>query len=208
MNATPSPIIPELPKAADMLERVRSEAAELRSFTITFLSLLLYVAIIISSTTHEQILRIDPVKLPLLGVDIPIVGFYWFMPGFLFFLHLYILLQHYLFSQLAFRFRAALEGETGEDTKNDLRRSLGNLPFLHWLAGQHSGFMKFLMTAITVVSLIIWTVLTFWRLQAAFLPYHDNTIVFTQRAFLLLDAALLAYLWAKILDDQNNAGRW
>ncbi len=128
LSATPSPVIPELPKAADMLERVRSEAVELRSFTITFLSLLLYVAIIISSTTHEQILRIDPVKLPLLGVEIPIAGFYWFMPSFLFFLHLYILLQHYLFSQLAFRFRAAVEREKGEDTKNDLRRSLGNLP--------------------------------------------------------------------------------
>ena len=208
MNSTPSPIIPELPKAADMLERVRAEAAELRSFTITFLSLLLYVAIIISSTTHEQILRIDPVKLPLLGVDIPIEGFYWFMPGFLFFLHMYILLQHYLFSQLAFRFRAALARETDEETKNNLRRSLGNLPFLHWLAGQHDGFMNFLMTAITVVSLIIWPVLTFWWLQAAFLPYHDNTIVWTQRAFLLLDAALLAYLWAKILDDEDDAGHW
>ena len=208
MSSTHSPIIPELPKAADMLERVRAEAAELRSFTITFLSLLLYVAIIISSTTHEQILRIDPVKLPLLGVDIPIVGFYWFMPGFLFFLHLYILLQHYLFSQLAFRFRAALERETDEETRNHLRRSLGNLPFLHWLAGRHNGFINFLMTAITVVSLIIWPLWTFWWLQAAFLPYHDNTIVWTQRAFLLLDAALLAYLWAKILDDEDDAGHW
>ncbi|MDD5319674.1 MAG: pentapeptide repeat-containing protein [Methylococcales bacterium] len=208
MDTTPPQIIPGLPKAGDMLERVRAEAAELRSFTITFMSLLLYVAIIISSTSHEQILRIDPVKLPLLNVDIPIVGFFWFMPGFLFFLHLYILLQHYLFSQRAFRFRAALERETDEETKNHLRRSLGNLPFLHWLAGQHGGFMNFLMTAITVVSLIIWPVLTFWWLQAAFLPYHDNGIVWTQRAFLLLDAALLAYLWAKILDDQDDAGRW
>lgn len=198
----------ELPKAADMLERVRTEAAELRGFTITFLSLLLYVAIIISSTTHEQILRIDPVKLPLLDVEIPIVGFYWFMPGFLFFLHLYILVQHYLFSQLAFRFRSALERESDEETKTHLRRSLGNLPFLHWLAGQHGGFMNFLMTAFTVVSLIIWPVWTFWWLQAAFLPYHDNTIVWTQRTFMLLDAALLAYLWAKILDDEDDAGRW
>lgn len=208
MNARPSSIIPELPKAADMLERVHAEATELRNFTITFLSLLLYVAIIISSTTHEQILRIDPVKLPLLNVDIPIVGFYWFMPGFLFFLHLYILLQHYLFSQLAFRFRDALERETDTDTKNHLRRSLGNLPFLHWLAGRHGGFMNFLMKAITVVSLIVWPVWTFWWLQAAFLPYHDNTIVWWQRVFLLLDATLLAYLWAKILDDQDDAGRW
>lgn len=199
---------PQLPKAADMLERVRAEAAELRGFTITFMSLLLYVAIIISSTTHEQILRIGPVKLPLLDVEIPIVGFYWFMPGFLFFLHLYILIQHYLFSQLAFRFRAALERETDADVKDNLRRSLGNLPFLHWLAGKHGGFMNFLMTAFTVVSLILWPVWTFWWLQATFLPYHDNTIVWTQRAFLLLDTGLLAYLWAKILDDSDDAGHW
>jgi hypothetical protein len=84
------------------------KAAELCNFTITFLSLLLYVALIIVSTTHEQILRIKPVKLPLLDVDIPIVEFYWFMPGFLFFMHLYILVQHYLFSQPAFRFKEAL----------------------------------------------------------------------------------------------------
>jgi len=61
---------------------------------------------------------------------------------------------------------------------------------------------------ITVVSLIVWPVWTFWWLQAAFLPYHDNTIVWWQRVFLLLDATLLAYLWAKILDDQDDAGRW
>jgi len=199
---------PGLSKAADMLERVRAEAAELRNFTITFLSLLVYIAIIIADTTHEQILRIDPVKLPLLNVDIPIAGFYWFMPGFLFFIHLYILIQHYLFSQLAFRFRTVLESETDEETINHLRRSLGNLPFLHWLAGQHDSFMNFLMNAITIVSLIIWPVWTFWWLQATFLPYHNNTIVWTQRIFLFLDVALIAYLWALILDDEDDASHW
>lgn len=198
----------ELPKAADMLERLRTEAAELRNFTITFLSLLLYVAIIITSTTHEQILRIDPVELPLLDVEIPMVGFYWFMPGFLFFLHLYILVQHYLVSQLAYRFRMSLELETDQEIINHLCRSLGNLPFLHWLVGRQKGFINLLMTAFTVLSLIIWPALTFWWLQAAFLPYHDNIIVWTQRLFLFLDVVLLAYFWGKILDDQDDAGRW
>ncbi|MFA5985340.1 MAG: hypothetical protein WC782_15090 [Methylococcaceae bacterium] len=54
----------KVPDATSMLERVRGEAAELRNFTLTFLSLLLYVGIIIASTTHEQLLRDDPVNLP------------------------------------------------------------------------------------------------------------------------------------------------
>jgi hypothetical protein len=70
-----------------MLETVRNEAAELRNFTITFLSLLLYISLIVAATDHEQILRVSPVTLPLLNVNIPILGFYWFMPPFLFCMH-------------------------------------------------------------------------------------------------------------------------
>ncbi len=73
----------------DMLKDVHSAAVELRNFTITFLSMLLYVSIIISSTTHEQILRIEPVNLPLLNVNIPIIGFYSLMSVFLLLMHMY-----------------------------------------------------------------------------------------------------------------------
>jgi len=72
-----------------MLDSVRSEAAELRTFTITFLSLLMYLGLIAVATDHEQILRVSPVKLPLLDVEIPVLGFYWFM-------RLFILVQNHL----------------------------------------------------------------------------------------------------------------
>ncbi|PPD03455.1 MAG: hypothetical protein CTY29_09430, partial [Methylobacter sp.] len=195
----------KLPDAAGMLERVRAEAGELRNFTLTFLSLLLYVGIIIASTTHEQLLRDDPVILPLLNVNIPITGFYRFMPVLLFFVHLYILVQHYLFSQLVFRFRAALMKESPA-VRSQLRRSLGNLPFVHWLAGLHKGFMQWLMAGFTVVSLIIWPVWTFWWLQAAFLPYHDDIAVLVQQIALIFDTSMLAYIWGKTLNEHDNAG--
>lgn len=190
-----------------MLETVRNEAAELRNFTITFLSLLLYISLIVAATDHEQILRVSPVTLPLLNVNIPILGFYWFMPPFLFCMHLYILVQHYLFSLHAFSFEAALRQETPEMQRN-IRRRLGNLPFLHSLLGRHEPMMRGIMTFISVISLVIWPVFMFWWMQARFRPYHDEDLVLWQQGWLTVDTFLLAYLWAKTLDNSDSAGRW
>lgn len=186
-----NPLDQDLPNAEKMLETVRNEAAELRNFTITFLSLLLYISLIVAATDHEQILRVSPVTLPLLNVNIPILGFYWFMPLFLFCMHLYILVQHYLFSLHAFSFEAALRQETPEMQRN-IRRRLGNLPFLHSLLGRHEPMMRGIMTFISVISLVIWPVFMFWWMQARFLPYHDEDLVLWQQGWLTVDTFLLA----------------
>ena len=205
MDKEPAPS--DLPKTSQLLETVRLEAAELRNFTITFLTLLLYVSLIVTATDHEQILRVSPVVLPLLNINIPILGFYWLMPPFLFFMHLYVLVQHYLFSQLAFRFADALRQEP-EDTQNNIRRSFGNLPFLHWLLGRHGPLMQTVMTLITVASLIVWPLFMFWWLQARFLPYHDSDLVFWQQCWLTAEVITLAYFWAKIMDEHDNPWHW
>jgi uncharacterized protein YjbI with pentapeptide repeats len=195
------------PTASEMLDSVRTEAVELRSFTITFLSLLIYLSLIVVATDHEQILRVDPVTLPLLDVKIPIVGFYQFMPPFLFFMHLYLLVQHYLFSQLAFKFEEALHRET-PDMQKDIRHRLGNLPFMHWLLGKNGTIIQLIMVFISLISLVIWPLFMFWWMQARFLPYHDEGIVFWQQSWLSIDVLMLAYLWAKILDKNNSVLHW
>lgn len=205
MDKEPAPS--DLPKTSQLLETVRLEAAELRNFTITFLTLLLYVSLIVSATDHEQILRVSPVVLPLLNINIPILGFYWLMPPFLFFMHLYVLVQHYLFSQLAFRFADALRQEPDE-IQNNIRRSFGNLPFLHWLLGRHGPMMQTVMTLITAASLIVWPLFMFWWLQARFLPYHDSDLVFWQQCWLTAEVITLAYFWAKIMDEHDNPWHW
>lgn len=112
----------------ERLDALRVEAGEVRNFTIAFLALLLYTCLIVASTTHEHILRMAPLKLPLFEVDIPLVGFYRAMPILVFFLHLYILVQHYLFSRQVFAFAAAVRRRPPHE-QGQLCANLGHLPF-------------------------------------------------------------------------------
>jgi uncharacterized protein YjbI with pentapeptide repeats len=193
------------PKLLEQLKEVKSEAAELRNFAITFLSLLLYVNLIIAGTTPEQILRVAPVMLPLLNVPLPIIGFYGFLPWLLLFFHLYLLVQHYLFSRELFHFRQALDAAEDPTTQNYVRKNLGNLPFLHWMMNCHGPAMALVLTLITLICLIIWPLVTLLWLQMAILPYHDYLLLWWQRAAIMLDVLLVGWLWPKTLgaDDSN-----
>jgi hypothetical protein len=68
-----------------------------------------YLAISIGTTTHMQLLLENPVKLPLLGVDLPLFAFYGFAPPLFFLLHAYVLMQLYLLSHSLRLFDTELE---------------------------------------------------------------------------------------------------
>ncbi len=205
----PAPNPPKLPDVLEQLKDVRNEAAELRNFTITFLSLLLYINIIIAGTDAEQILRIAPVTLPFLNVPLPIIGFYGFVPWLLLLFHLYLLVQHYLFSQQLFLFKNTLDDAsvTGE-IRSHVRKNLGNLPFLHWMIGEHGAAMQFVLTLITLVCLLIWPLVTLLWLQMAILPYHDNALIWVQRATIILDVVMIGWLWPKTLANDDSSRAW
>lgn len=206
MSAKPAPPA-ELPKLLEQLKEVKNEAAELRTFTITFLSLLLYVNLIIAGTDAEQILRVAPVKLPLLDVPLPIIGFYGFLPWFLLFFHLYLLVQHYLFSQQLFGFDDTLQNASPMEQAH-VRKHLGNLPFLQWMVGEHHSAMLVLLTLITLVCLIVWPLVTLLWLQMAILPYHSAELLAWQRTALVLDVLLVGWLWPKTLDRDDSSRAW
>jgi len=206
MSATP-PSPTELPKVLEQLKEIKSEAGELRNFTITFLSLLLYINLIIAGTDAGQILRVAPVTLPLLNVPLPIIGFYGFLPWLLLFFHLYLLMQHYLFSQQLFRFNGALQNASPVEQAY-ARKNLGNLPFLHWMVGRHHSVMQFLLTLITLVCLIVWPLVTLLWLQMAILPYHSADLLAWQRVALVLDVLLVGWLWPKTLDSDDCSLAW
>jgi hypothetical protein len=64
-----------------------------RNLYFTFILMAVYIGVIISSTTDEDLLRISPVNLPLLNAKVPIRGFYTLVPWLLLILHFYLLLQ-------------------------------------------------------------------------------------------------------------------
>src|SRR5215469_14683395 len=91
--AAPEPI-------PDLLKAVNEASGKAFALWITFLTAGTYLAIAIGTTTHLQFLLAGPVKLPLLGVDLPLFAFYGFAPPMFVVLHLYVLMQLYLLARL------------------------------------------------------------------------------------------------------------
>ncbi len=70
----------EIEIAREQLNSANDTGRHVRNVYVTFILLISYVAIIIGSTTDVQLLKIDPVTLPLLNVQLPIKGFYALAP--------------------------------------------------------------------------------------------------------------------------------
>ena len=87
-----------LQSAEKALQAANESGSTVRNFYITFLLLGVYVGIIIASTTDCQLLLISPVTLPLLNVQLPILGFYIFVPWLFLLAHFNLLLQLFLMS--------------------------------------------------------------------------------------------------------------
>jgi uncharacterized protein YjbI with pentapeptide repeats len=189
---------------------INSSAAELRNYTLAFVSFLLYVLITAASTTHEQLLRISAVKLPLLDIDIPIVQFYLVSPLLILILHFHLLLQHFLFSQQFYSFDAALKLQYPDhaDRVRFMKSLSGNLSLVHLLGGYQKTAVQILLAAILAICLLIFPLFDLWFLQAKFLPFHDNDYTNWQVLMVVIDCVMLLALLPKTFDEQDNALRW
>jgi hypothetical protein len=134
------------------VERLRESASNtgqhVRTVYLTFLLLCTYIGVIIGSTIDVQLLRVEPVTLPLLNVQIPIVGFYSFVPWLLVFLHFNLLLQLYLLSRTLHRLNGAVENLKNPVDQAELRARLFPFHFSHLLAGRHKSRIVRLLLAI------------------------------------------------------------
>jgi len=66
-------------------------ARHVRTLYFTFLLFAFYVAVIVFSTTDEQLLKETGARLPLLDVDLPLLGFYIFVPWLVLIFHTHLL---------------------------------------------------------------------------------------------------------------------
>jgi uncharacterized protein YjbI with pentapeptide repeats len=118
--------------AEKALEATNTAADTVSHLYITFLLLGTYIVLIVASTTDEQLLRGSPVTLPLLNVELPIVGFYIVIPWLLVLVHLNFLLQ---FALLGEKLREFIESLTPIDKdKKALQKRLANFPLVQMMS--------------------------------------------------------------------------
>src|SRR3984893_19290957 len=87
------------PKSADPLDfgafeaAVNEAAKRLNAVWVTFILLMTYLFIATGKITHKDLFLETPVKLPVLGVDVPLLGYFIAAPVFILAVHFYFLIQ-------------------------------------------------------------------------------------------------------------------
>jgi len=179
---------------------------------LSYLFLFFYLFIAAAAVTHKDLFFENPVKLPFLNVELPLLGFFWLGPLLFIILHAYVLLHFAMLAVKVGVFHAELRAQIADgDARERLRRQLPSNIFVQYLAGPHevrTGIMGLMLRAIAIITLVIFPIalLVFFQLQ--FLPYHDAWITWWQRFAVLLDILLLWVLWPSIAQGKTTWISW
>ena len=98
---------PKTPDAAALLANANSASQHLAVLHIAFMAVCAYILTIVFGTTDLDLLIGKDVRLPVVNVEVSIVGFYAFAPYFVVLVHLSLLLQLQLLSRKLFTFDTA-----------------------------------------------------------------------------------------------------
>jgi uncharacterized protein YjbI with pentapeptide repeats len=173
---------------------------------LSYLFVLFYLAIAAAAVTHADLLLQNPVKLPFLNIELPLLAFFFLAPLLFLLTHAYTLVHLVLLANRVGQFNDELRASSEDDAL--WRRRLPSNIFVQFLGApeesRHGPFGLFLAT-ILWVTLVIAPIALFLLMQIQFLPYHSRWITWTSRIALILDLALIWWLWRHIL--QRRAPR-
>ena len=221
--AYPAPAAADSTAAPDDTERFRKQAHNLEAarkavedaaavsagLWLSYLSLLLYLAIAVGSVTHKDLLLESPLRLPILNVDLPLVAFFVLAPFMFLVSHAYTLIHFVMLAEKAGVLDAAVNAQYGDtpDTCEGFRRQLPSNIFVQLLAGPgdiRKGGLGVLLTLIAWITLVLAPVLLLLLIQVQFLPYHHEAVTWWHRIMVLADVALLWALWPAVLESRST----
>jgi uncharacterized protein YjbI with pentapeptide repeats len=198
------------PKDVGELQKALNDAAGKASVLwTTFIIFQLYLAIAFGSVTHRDLFLETPIKLPLLNVDLPLVGFFAVASTLLLILHFYVFLQLLGLASKAKNYNTLLANVPDESDRQYIRQRLDVFPILQFLAGpkdQRTGFVGFSLRLIAWITLVATPLLILLQGQVTFLPYHHEWIVWLQRITVLIDLAMVWYFWVRLRSDTDAIG--
>jgi Pentapeptide repeats (8 copies) len=194
----------------DALRKTVEDAAAVSAgFWLSYLFVLFYIAIAAGAVTHKDLLLENPVKLPFLNVELPLVAFFFLAPILFIVSHAYTLMHYVMLAAKAGVFNNELGKHLRDSPEKSegLRQQLPSNVFVQLCAGPsdiRKGGLGWLLKAIAWVSLVIGPVLLLLLIQAQFLPYHLEWVTWVQRAAIVADVILLWLLWPAVLNGRSR----
>ncbi len=194
------------PNTEQLLDSANSASQTVAALHVGFLAFVAYFGVITWGTTHEDMLRISPVKLPILDVELPLTAFYNFVPWMAVLLHFNLLMQLELLSCKLWNLDRHLPNTPAGQ---QVRDRLFIFPFTHLIAGHtHVKLIRWLMSLVVGITVIALPLFMLLAAQIRFLPFHDEAITWSQRLAVWVDALMLFALWPLIASPQDRALEW
>jgi hypothetical protein len=184
------------------LELVNEAAHALSTALMTFLSLSVYVGIIIASTTDEMLIKGTPVKLPLFDAQIPIIGFYAVASWLVVLNHAYVIIYFKTLAQKLQRLRKEIAG-LAPQTRTAFYERLTTLPYVQFFARPEKAGIKDWLSVFVPIGLVpLCLVLS---MQFRFIVYRDNLFATTlQILAVIFEVGLVGWWLPRILRHYLN----
>jgi uncharacterized protein YjbI with pentapeptide repeats len=169
---------------------------------LSYLFVMFYFLIAVAGVKHRDLFLENPVKLPFLGIDLPLIGFFAIGPLIFVVVHFYVLLHLVLLTTKVGDYRSELESQVNDpDERERFRCQLPNNIFVQSLAGPRdfrTGVVGFMLRLVTQITMVIGPIALLFFFQVQFLAYHNQTITWVQRVIIIIDLILLWVLWPSI----------
>jgi hypothetical protein len=194
------------------LEKAVNDAAgRAGALWLSFITLIAYLLIAVGAVTHRDLLLEKALKLPLLNVDLPLIGFFAAAPFFFILFHFYVFLQLQGIARKLLVYDALLRDQAATDREaNLMRHRLDSFVLVQLLAGPRergdkiSGYLLNLIGWITMVAL---PVLVLLHIQFSFLPYHLEEVTWLHRVSIMCDLALIGFFWTVLIGGHNRIAK-
>jgi hypothetical protein len=221
------PTLPPIAAKADDLEAIKTAVDDAASvgggLWLSYLFVLFYLAVAAGAVTHTDLFFEKPVKLPFLGIELPLVAFFAVAPILFVIVHAYTFVHLVFLTDKVKHYQRTLYKQIGDATglakeesekrktiRDGLRRQLPSNIFIQFLAGPRDlrrGRFGFLLRAIAWITLVLAPILLLLLIQIQFLPFHSLLIVWIQRLVLAADLALIWRLWDRVLAARDSDHR-
>jgi uncharacterized protein YjbI with pentapeptide repeats len=197
------------PFDVEALEKsVNDSAVRVSTMWISFLVFGLYLAIAAGGTTSRQLLLAEPINLPVLDINLPLVGFYFLAPLLFVIFHLYVLVQVLLLARTAGAYDEAVEHAMPVAAdRARIRQRLANTLFAQIFAGaprERTGLLGGLLRLMAWTTLAIAPLAVLLIIEVKFLPYHDWFMTWTHRVLIACDLVAVLLLWVAALNPERD----
>jgi uncharacterized protein YjbI with pentapeptide repeats len=187
------------------LERsVNDSAGRVSSIWLSFVAFSAYLAAAASMISHRQIFLEEPIKLPTINIDLPLLASAILLPLLFVIYHIFVLLQVVLLSRTADTYNEAIDhGVTDEADRIRVRQRLANTLFAG-SSREREGVLGWLLRAMAWITLAIAPVGVLIIFEIKFLPYHGAGVTWTHRALIAFDLLAVLMLWAGAVEPRRD----